>query len=79
MNEEIKFFPNKRLNTKQAASYLGLSTKTLAMKRCEGTGPKFIKKCGRVFYCLSDLDEWDQSFPKCISTAQARLKNSENP
>ena len=53
----IRTFPDGRMDTQGAASYLGLSIKTLAMKRCDGSGPKFIK-CGRIFYYKDDLDEW---------------------
>ncbi len=63
-------FPDGRLDTKNASSYLGLSEKTLAMKRCDGTGPRFIKK-GRIFYFKKDLDEWLES-GQAMSTAQHR-------
>lgn len=71
---EVFSFPDGRVNAKNAALYLGLSEKTLAMMRCQGTGPKFIKR-GRIFYFLSDLDSWIQSAGKSQSTAQARLNN----
>jgi len=54
---EIEFFPDGRLDTENASRYTGYSKKTLAMKRCQGTGPKYIKR-GRVFYFKEDLDEW---------------------
>jgi hypothetical protein len=69
---ESDMLPGGRLNAKAAARYLGLSPKTLAMMRCQGTGPKFIKR-GRIFYFKSDLDAWIDSAEKCQSTAQARL------
>ena len=53
----ISIYPDGRMSTKSAAAYLGLSVKTLAMKRCLGTGPKFIRQ-GRIFYYKEDLDEW---------------------
>ena len=53
---KVVVFPDGRLDTKNAAYYLGLSTKTLAMMRSAGTGPRFIKR-GRVFYFLEDLKE----------------------
>ena len=67
----VTIFPNGRLDTKNASAYLGFSTKTLAMMRWQGTGPKFIKK-GRIFYYLEDLDEWMKT-PRLTSTAQAKL------
>ena len=76
MNLEIEHvrvvaFPDGRLDTENAARYLGLSTKTLAMMRSAGTGPKFVKR-GRVFYFIDDLKEWLTEQPKLTSTAQAR-------
>jgi hypothetical protein len=66
---EVTVLPDGRMDAKNAASYLGLAVKTLAMMRCSGTGPKFVKR-GRVFYYRSDLDEWLLA-GKAGSTAQA--------
>jgi hypothetical protein len=68
---DIMVFPDGRLDTKNAAAYLGLSEKTLAMMRCQGTGPRFIKR-GRVFYYQEDLDAWLAQAERVTSTAQAR-------
>jgi hypothetical protein len=68
---DILIFPDGRLDTKNAAVYLGLSEKTLAMMRCQGTGPRFIKR-GRVFYYQEDLDAWLAQAARVTSTAQAR-------
>ena len=68
--EKVTMFPDGRLDTKNASTYLGLSEKTLAMKRCDGTGPRFIKR-GRIFYFKGDLDEWLES-GQAVSTAQRR-------
>ncbi|SHJ67436.1 hypothetical protein SAMN02745165_02912 [Malonomonas rubra DSM 5091] len=73
MVEKVMMFPDGRLDTRNASVYLGLSEKTLAMKRCDGTGPRYIKR-GRVFYYKKDLDEWLES-GKANSTAQARASN----
>ncbi|PLX87904.1 MAG: DNA-binding protein [Desulfuromonas sp.] len=70
MIEKVMMFPDGRLDTKNASTYLGLSEKTLAMKRCDGTGPKFIKR-GRIFYFKKHLDEWLES-GQATSTAQIR-------
>ena len=56
---EVSVLPDGRMDAKNAARYLGLSPKTLAMKRCSGKGPHFIKR-GRVFYFQQDLDRWLQ-------------------
>ena len=53
----VVVLPDGRMDTKSAANYIGLSDKTLAMKRCNGTGPAFVKR-GRVFYYREDLDQW---------------------
>jgi Helix-turn-helix domain len=57
MKREPEILPDNRMNAKNAALYLGLSIQTLAKKRCEGGGPKFVKR-GRIFYYREDLDEW---------------------
>jgi hypothetical protein len=54
MNHEIErvkivVYPDGRLDSENAARFLGFSPKTLAMMRTAGTGPKFVKR-GRVFY-----------------------------
>lgn len=64
---EIFVYPDGRVDAKNAAIYLGLSEKTLAMKRCEGTGPKFIKM-GRIFYFIRDLDAWIEEHRRSAST-----------
>ncbi len=79
MNGTIKFsavqssvnvLPDGRVRTKDAAAYLGLAEKTLAMMRSKGTGPPFVKR-GKVFYFVDDLDAWVQA-GRAQSTAQAR-------
>lgn len=69
---DVVVFPDGRMDTQNAAAYCGLSTKTLAMKRCDGTGPKYVK-LGRIFYFQENLDEWlgGQRF---ISTTQSGKK-----
>jgi len=73
MVEKVVMFPDGRLDTKNTSVYLGLSEKTLAMKRCDGTGPKFIKR-GRIFYFKKDLDKWLEG-GLAVSTAQAKAVN----
>jgi hypothetical protein len=70
MNFEVNFYPDGRLNAENAAKYLGYSCKTLAMWRCDGKGPVFIKGGGKVFYFKKDLDEWIMSGGKMSSTSQ---------
>jgi hypothetical protein len=66
--ENIHILPDWRMTTEGAAAYLGLSIKTLAMRRCAGTGPKFVKR-GRIFYYCEDLDEWLRA-GRATSTAE---------
>jgi hypothetical protein len=70
-------YPDGRLDTKNAALYLGLKEKTLAMMRSVGNGPKFIKR-GRIFYFKEDLDTWLNASGKYISTAQAMHVHSSS-
>ncbi len=70
-NIEVVSFPDGRMDTTNAARYLGRSPKTLAMMRCEGTGPKYIKR-GRIFYFREDLDQWLLQKGKRTSTAQTQ-------
>lgn len=74
--QSISIFPDGRMDAKNAATYLGLAVKTLAMMRSSGTSPKFIKR-GRIFYFQNDLDEWLLAGGKCTSTAQQRIQNDE--
>ena len=74
--QEIMMLPDGRMNTTQAALYLGLAEKTLAMMRSHGTGPKFIKR-GRVFYYKEDLDAWLNEQGRVTSTAQHRASQKD--
>jgi hypothetical protein len=67
----VRQYPDGRLDTENAAIYLGLTKKTLAMMRTAGKGPKFVKR-GRVFYYKDDLDSWLRE-GRVNSTAQARV------
>jgi hypothetical protein len=42
----------------EAAKYLRLKKRTLDNMRWMGTGPKFRKHGGRIFYELGELKEW---------------------
>lgn len=46
------------VNTKGAASYLGLAESTLEKARVSGTGPKYLKLGRAVRYRIADLDSW---------------------
>ncbi len=68
---EVTIYPDGRVDTRNASAYVGLSEKTMAMKRCDGTGPRFVKR-GRIFYFKEDLDSWIIAGGRCTSTAQAQ-------
>jgi hypothetical protein len=68
---EVAMYPDGRMDALNAARYVGRSTKTLAMMRCAGTGPMFVKR-GRIFYFKADLDRW-LAKGRASSTAQARV------
>ena len=68
---QVSIYPDGRMDTKNGAAYLGLAEKTLAMKRCKGEGPKFVK-LGRVFYFKDDLDAWVNAEGRLSSTGQAK-------
>jgi len=65
----VVFFPDGRMDACNASKYIGLAQKTLAMLRCNGRGPKFIKR-GRIFYFQADIDDWMKG-GRIQSTAQA--------
>jgi len=67
---QVVVLPDGRMDRKNAALYVGLSAKTLAMKASSGTGPKFVKR-GRVWYRKQDLDAWLNGGER-HSTAQTR-------
>ena len=66
---EVSIFPDGRMDVPNTSDYLGLSQKTLAMMRCDASGPKYIKR-GRIFYFKEDLDEWLLKDGKRFGTAK---------
>ena len=52
-------FRTERMNSAEAASYLGVTEGTLRNWRYEGTQSLPYRKVGRlVYYTKSDLDKW---------------------
>ncbi len=68
---EVVIYPDGRIDTTNTSTYTGLAEKTLAMMRCNGNGPKFVKR-GRVFYFQADVDDWLNAQGRHVSTAQAK-------
>lgn len=69
---EVLVLPDGRVDSKNAAAFIGLSEKTLAMMRSRGTGPKYLKR-GRIFYFVQDLESWIKD-GEARSTSQARVR-----
>ena len=49
---------SRRLNTLQAAAYLGVKRGTLEVWRSLGKGPRYLKLGSRVVYEIEDLDSF---------------------
>jgi len=59
------------LRQRDAARYVALAESTLEKKRCDGTGPPFVRLGSRAIgYDVRDLDEWIE--------AQKRRSTSDN-
>ena len=57
MNATNELAP-RYLDTRQAAAYLGLSSRMLRTMRAEGEGPPYARAGRRVIYDRLDLDDW---------------------
>lgn len=58
MHDTPPAVPPRFLRTGDAATYLGLSPRTLEKHRTYGTGPHYRKLGGRVVYAIDDLQGW---------------------
>ncbi|MBR7653448.1 helix-turn-helix domain-containing protein [Brucella oryzae] len=58
MKSDLATLPPRFLRTKEAASFLSLSARTLEKHRTYGTGPSYRKLGGRVVYAIDDLEAW---------------------
>ena len=56
------------LNTAEAADYLRLRPHTLENMRWQGTGPKFRKHGGRIFYHPKELQKWSDDSRQQVSS-----------
>lgn len=52
----VRVLPDGRMTRADAARYLGLKPKTLAMWAMENKGPKSVRVGGRCFYYQHQLD-----------------------
>jgi len=58
--QRVRVLPDGRMTRADAAKYLGIAPKTLAMWFLERKGPVSIKVGGRRFYFKSELDDFIQ-------------------
>lgn len=73
---DLRIYPDGRMDNKAAAAYLGFKPGTLNNWRLTGYGPKFVKRGGRIWYFKDDLDAWFLQAGYCHTTAQARLNHA---
>lgn len=73
----VRIFPDGRMSALDAAAYCGISYKSMALQRCQGSGPPFIRLGKSVFYRKDDLDAWMESC-RVTSTAQYKARNRRN-
>ena len=59
----------------ETAAYLRVARQTLAKWRCIGTGPRFVRIGGRIFYDVADLETFiaDRKFGSTAEADQAAL------
>ena len=58
---------HRKLNSPEAAEYLGISASTLSKRRVDGGGPKYLKLGRRVVYDTRDLDGWLDNAPSSLN------------
>ena len=49
---------HRKLDTPEAAEYVGMSASTLSKRRVFGGGPRYLKLGRRVVYDTRDLEAW---------------------
>jgi len=74
--EEVTVLPDGRMDARNASQYVGLADKTMAMMRCAGEGPEYIKM-GKIFYFKDKLDEWIRGKARSLN-CQADMRNLVN-
>jgi hypothetical protein len=72
----------KRINTKEAADYLGCAATTLKISRSTGTllghlAPAYRKIGRTVLYDISALNEWVEQFPPVLNTSMVSQTTGE--
>lgn len=63
----------------EAAHFLGLTVQTLARKRLEGTGPRFLRPSPRIVrYRESECTRWLEGGGQVSSTAEADARDRQH-
>ena len=65
----VRILPDGRMTREDAARYLGVKPKTLAMWQLEGKGPASLLVGGRRFYFKSALDGFIGAGEDCCAPA----------
>lgn len=65
------------LTPEQAEAETGYSKRTLANKRCDGTGPPFFRMGRLIRYSKLDLHQWMRSY-RYRSTSEASVESQLN-
>lgn len=69
---------SNKLNTQQAAAYLGLKPCTLEAWRCRKRGPRYAKLGSRVMYDQDELEIWFAA--QSVATVDSvRLRRNVKP
>ena len=78
---------HRKLNSPEAAEYLGISVSTLSKRRIDGDGPQYLKLGRRVVYDTRDLDAWldtrrrasTADGPRLMGAAHAHARPGRRP
>ena len=65
-----------KLNTHEAAAYLGVKPNTLEVWRCKHRGPKYAKLGSRIVYDLDDLDAFFAA--RSVDTRDTAIPNGHS-
>ncbi len=57
---KVRVLPDGRMTRRDAAAYLGVAEKTMAMWALQGKGPRSVRVGGRRFYFKDVLDAFIQ-------------------
>jgi len=63
----VRILPDGRMDTDNAAAYIGNATKTLDQWAYQGKGPRFLKVGGKRFYFKADLDAFIRGAPQAAA------------